>query len=76
MILFMNCRQYYAFTKLCTIFYKITQFTTIYIQVLYIKLIKKKLRNKLLKSTNDLFAKICNKKESLLNFSCCNEEVI
>lgn len=53
MILFMNCRQYYAFTKLCTIFYKITQFTTILNHVLYIKLIKEKLRNKLLKSAND-----------------------
>ena len=53
MILFMNCRQYYAFTKLCTIFYKITQFTTIYTEMLYIKAIKKYLRNKLLKSAND-----------------------
>lgn len=53
MILFMNCRQYYTFTKLCTIFYKITQFTTIMNHVLYIKLIKEKLRNKLLKSAND-----------------------
>ena len=53
MVLFMNCRQYYAFTKLCTIFYKITQFTTFQIHMLYIKLIKEKLRNKLLKSAND-----------------------
>ncbi len=53
MILFMNCRQYYAFTRLYTIFYKITQFTTILNHVLYIKLIKENLRNKLLKSAND-----------------------
>lgn len=39
------CRQRYTFYKLCTIFYKITQFTTIYIEMLYIKAIKKYLRN-------------------------------
>lgn len=38
-------RQRNTFYKLCTIFYKITQFTTIYIDVLYIKVIKKYLRN-------------------------------
>lgn len=40
----LNCVQF---------FYKITQFTTILNYVLYIKLIKEKLRNKLLKSAND-----------------------
>jgi len=38
--------------------------------------INKKLRNELLKSANVFFAKICIKNKSMLNFRCCNEEVI